>query len=96
MVRKETLMSVPMDHNEQDNYDAYQGVPLDPSNHAIDNIPDASIQHDGTQLPTQGSSQPTPQQTKPGANASVGLQALEKLREHMQGGNTKTKGKGKK
>ncbi len=83
-------MSVPMDHNNQDNYDMLMGSPMDPGDHSIDNIPEASIQHDGTEMPTQGSPQPVQQTSKPGSNAAIGQQVLEKLKEHMQGGSTKT------
>lgn len=88
-------MAVPNDHNNQNNYDMFQSSPMNPDEHEIDNIPDASIQHDGTQLPTAGSPQPQAQQAKPGDNANRGMQALEELKKHMQSGTTKTKGKKK-
>ena len=88
-------MSVPGDSNSQDNYDSIMGAIMDPSMHPVDNIPQASIQHDGTQLPV--ASQPKSQSGSMGSakRETVGEQALQALKARLEGGTTVTKGKGK-
>ena len=86
-------MPVPMDSNEQDNYDLIQGTPMHPHDHPSDNIQPATDHHDGTTLDV--GPRPKEQRGSEGGpkKETVGDQALQALKERMQGGSTKTKGK---
>ena len=86
-------MSVPMDHNNQNNYDEIMASAMSPRDHEIDNIPQATEHHDGTTLPTGGSPKPQAQQSKPERKESPGEAAMKSLRDRVAGHTTQTKGK---
>ena len=86
-------MSVPLDHNNQNNYDEYMAEVQDPRDHPVDNIPSPQEDHWGTELPT--GIQPKQQKGSEGGpkKETVGMQALAALKKHLEGGSTKTKGR---
>ena len=85
-------MSVPMDHNSQDNYDMIMAEAQSPHDHMIDNIPQATEHHTGTALPVGGSPKGPPQQSKPERRESPGEAAMQALRDRVAGRSTVTKG----
>ena len=93
-------MSVPMDHNQQNNYDEYMAEKQDPSNHPIDNIPSPQEDHWGTSLPT--GTQPSKSSTDGGGRGdtkpNVGAKALSELKDLIAkaGQNTSKTSGGKK
>ena len=87
-------MSIPNEHNNQNNYDEYMAEVQDPRDHPVDNIPSPQEDHWGTELPT--GTQPMKQQkgSEGGPKKeTVGMQALAALKAKLEGGSTKTKGK---
>jgi hypothetical protein len=71
-LERKISMAVPMDHNQQDNYDYMQAEAMDPADHEVDNIPQATQHHDGTQLPVPESVDKTQHGSMGGAKKDSG------------------------